>query len=132
MLNDVLCSAGEVIKHQDTKMILNEGMPTLGDPFSKGFLVIRFTVHFPEAGWIPVDKLKQLEKLLPPRQEVIIPDDAEECELTEQDMRRGSSSSGGYHHHHRGSRGFPTSDMYTHSDDEDDMQGGQRVQCASQ
>ena len=107
-------------------MIQGEGMPTHGDPFNKGYLIVRFTVKFPEGGWIPIDKLKQLEKYLPPRQEVIIPDDAEECELVERDPRRHSSSSGG---HHRFSGRF--GEAYN-SDDEDDMPGGQRVQCASQ
>jgi DnaJ family protein A protein 1 len=39
--------SGEVIKHNDVKCILNEGMPLHKNPLEKGKLIITFTVTFP-------------------------------------------------------------------------------------
>lgn len=109
---------GEVIKDGDIKCVLGEGMPQYRNPFEKGRLILQFNVHFPEDGWLPIDKLPALEGLLPPRQEVLIPDGAEECTLTKYDPHTDS----------RRSRSM--GEVY---DDEDDEHGmhGQRVQCAS-
>ena len=111
---------GEVIKHEAVKCILNEGMPHHKDPFTKGSLAIHFKVNFPENNWIETPKLELLEKCLPPRTEVIVPDESEQCALIDyvpqQSRRRG---------------GNPMQQAYD-SDDDDDMRGGQRVQCASQ
>jgi len=95
---------------------MGEGMPIYRDPFTKGRLIIRFHIVFPKPGSIPHDKIPQLEKCLPPREEVIIPDCAEEHELQEFDpneQRRRRAAGEAYH-----------------SDDEEGH-GGQRVQCAS-
>lgn len=40
-------------------------------------------VVFPEKLWLPLDKLPQLEALLPPRQKVTITEDMEQVELQE-------------------------------------------------
>lgn len=109
---------GEVIKHNDTKCVLNEGMPQYRNPFEKGRLVIKFLVNFPECNWIPVERIPQLEALLPPRQEVIIPDDAEEHELMEYNPHQDG------HFRRRG-------EVYM-DDHDDDADSGPRVQCASQ
>lgn len=105
---------GEVISHSAIKCIMNEGMPIYRDPFEKGRLIIQFKVNFPKNNFLPLEKIAELEKCLPPRQEVIIPDDAEEHELSEYD---------------------PSARSYRHGeaydDDEDGLMGGQRVQCAS-
>ncbi|KAK6186104.1 hypothetical protein SNE40_008205 [Patella caerulea] len=105
---------GEVVKNGDIKCVLKEGMPVYKDPFEKGRLVIIFNVNFPPNNFLPKDKLKSLEKLLPPRQESIIPDGAEECTLTDFDP----SASG----RRRGNEAY---------DSDDENPGGQRVQCAS-
>jgi DnaJ family protein A protein 1 len=93
---------------------MNEGMPMHRNPFEKGRLIIKFDVKFPES--INVDQVPALEKVLPPRKEAIVPDDAEEHDLvefnpTEYEQRRRR-------------------EVYD-DDDDDDMPGGQRVQCAS-
>ncbi|XP_035213689.1 dnaJ homolog subfamily A member 1-like [Stegodyphus dumicola] len=75
---EVLIS-GEVIKHQSLKCILNEGMPQYKNPFEKGRLIIQFIVNFPET--IDHVAVPQLEAVLPPRPEHIIPDDADEVPL---------------------------------------------------
>lgn len=81
---------GQVIKHGDLKCILNEGMPVYKDPFTHGRLIIQFVVDFPKT--IDPAVIPTLEQCLPPREEVIIPEGAEECQLTdldpEQEARR--------------------------------------------
>jgi DnaJ-class molecular chaperone len=106
-----------VIKEGDIKCIYGEGMPRYKNPFDKGRLIVQFKVNFPKAGFLPNAKLPQLEKLLPDRQQVIIPDSAEECTLTEFDPSQST---------HRGSHG----EVY--QEDDDDEMGQPRVQCASQ
>ncbi|KAL4216814.1 DnaJ (Hsp40) [Mactra antiquata] len=101
----------EVIKTNDIKCIMGEGMPIYRDPFTKGRLVIKFNVIFPTT--VELSKIPELEKCLPKRQEVIIPDDAEEHTLEDFDPRTQN--------HRRG-------EAY---DDDDEGMGGQRVQCAS-
>ncbi|KAJ8874987.1 hypothetical protein PR048_022877 [Dryococelus australis] len=74
---------GEVTKHGDVKCILNEGMPQYRNPFEKGRLTIQFMVNFPTM--LPPETIAQLEKCLPPRPEVVIPDNAEERIIVEMD-----------------------------------------------
>ena len=74
---------GTVIKPGDIKCIVGEGMPVYRDPFTRGKLTIRFAVNFPKS--IDPAVIPTLEKCLPPRQEIIIPDGAEECTLTDFD-----------------------------------------------
>ncbi|XP_061139643.1 dnaJ homolog subfamily A member 4 [Syngnathus typhle] len=78
---------GEVIKNNDTKVIQNEGMPVYRSPYEKGQLFIQFQVEFPEKHWLPEHLMFQLERLLPPREDVLITDDTEEVELCEVDER---------------------------------------------
>jgi len=107
---------GEVIKEGDIKAVMGEGMPQYRNPFEKGRLVIAFNINFPADNWIPTEQIAELEKYLPPRQEVIIPDEAEECVLHKFDPRHQG------HNSHR--------QAY---DEDDDHEGhGPRVQCASQ
>ncbi|XP_076628624.1 dnaJ heat shock protein family (Hsp40) member A4-like [Colletes latitarsis] len=81
---------GTVTKHGDFKCILNEGMPMYKDPFTRGRLIIQFVVNFPKT--IDPSVIPMLEQCLPPREEVMIPESAEECILTdldpEQEARR--------------------------------------------
>lgn len=54
-------------------------MPMPKHPDEKGDLIIHFQVDFPEK--IPQQNLKQLNALLPGKNEIIIPDDAIEYDL---------------------------------------------------
>lgn len=75
--------SGEVIKHGDLKCVRSEGMPIYKAPLEKGMLIIQFLVVFPEKQWLSLEKLPQLEALLPPRQKVRITDDMDQVELKE-------------------------------------------------
>ncbi|XP_037918851.1 dnaJ homolog subfamily A member 1 isoform X2 [Hermetia illucens] len=97
---------GEVIKNDQTKCIMGEGMPMYKNPFEKGRLIIQFQVIFPER--ITPEVVPTLEQCLPPRPIVDIPIDAEECDLVdldpEQESRRRHRNAyeedddAGYHH----------------------------------
>ncbi|XP_055383618.1 dnaJ homolog subfamily A member 1 [Condylostylus longicornis] len=79
---------GEVIKNDQAKCIMNEGMPIHKNPFEKGRLIIQFNVIFPDS--IPAATIPQLESCLPPRPVVNIPIDAEECTLEDFDPSHDS------------------------------------------
>ncbi|XP_072271246.1 dnaJ homolog subfamily A member 4-like [Pyxicephalus adspersus] len=81
---------GEVINHGHLKCIQNEGMPLQRDPFEKGLLIIQFLVTFPENNWLAIEKLRLLEALLPPREDVMVTDDMDVVELMEFDPREQS------------------------------------------
>jgi len=93
----ISCNPGEVIKHEDIKCVLGEGMPTYKDPFVKGRLIIVFEVEFPEN--LSLDNIKVLEKILPPRPQVEIPEKAQECRLSRFDPNQRRQRM----HGHRGS-----------------------------
>ncbi|KAL2916545.1 Type I HSP40 co-chaperone [Polyrhizophydium stewartii] len=59
---------GEVIKPGETKVVLNEGMPTFKRPYDKGALFVSFEIIFPPTNWTSPAQLAALEKILPPRQ----------------------------------------------------------------
>lgn len=96
---------------------MNEGMPTHKNPFEKGRLIVTFQVQFPPDKWLPAAKISQLEKLLPARQEVIVPDQAEDCVLQRFDPVEAEQE-----------RARQRREAY---DSGDDDVHGQRVQCAS-
>jgi DnaJ-class molecular chaperone len=78
---------GEVIKHEEKRVINGEGMPMHRHPDERGDLVIHFNVDFPSK--IPAQNLKQLHALLPGKPEITIPDDVVqeyELELVTQEM----------------------------------------------
>ncbi|XP_032407227.1 LOW QUALITY PROTEIN: dnaJ homolog subfamily A member 4 [Xiphophorus hellerii] len=77
---------GEVIKHNDIKCVQNEGMPIHRDPYERGMLIIQFQVEFPENHWLSEHLMFQLERLLPPREDVMITEDMEEVDLCEVDL----------------------------------------------
>lgn len=68
---------GEVVKSDDKKFIMEEGMPVYGDPNRKGRLIVLFTVDFPQDNWLSHSDLKILEKLLPPRTNELVTEDME-------------------------------------------------------
>ncbi|EEZ98163.1 dnaJ homolog subfamily A member 1 [Tribolium castaneum] len=106
---------GEVTKHGDVKCIMNEGMPQYKNPFEKGRLIVQFLVQFPDK--LPPEVIPALENALPPRPEIMIPDQAEECILLPFDVDKQDS------------RRRQNRNVY---DEDDEMHGpGQRVQCAA-
>lgn len=50
-------------------------------------------VEFPEKAWLPEHLMYQLERLLPPREDVMTTDDMEEVDLCEVDERTQRSHS---------------------------------------
>nr|XP_055219897.1 dnaJ homolog subfamily A member 4 isoform X3 [Gorilla gorilla gorilla] len=80
---EVHVEKGEVIKHGDLRCVHDEGMPIYKAPLEKGILIIQFLVIFPEKHWLSLEKLPQLEALLPPRQKVRITGDMDQVELKE-------------------------------------------------
>ncbi|XP_072241982.1 dnaJ homolog subfamily A member 4 [Leuresthes tenuis] len=103
---------GEVIKHNDMKCVQNEGMPIYKDPYERGQLLIQFQVEFPEKHWLPEHLMFQLERLLPPREDVMITDEMEEVDLCEVDSQSQQKSYG--------------REAYEEDDE------GSRVQCQTQ
>ncbi|XP_046900447.1 dnaJ homolog subfamily A member 1 isoform X1 [Hypomesus transpacificus] len=65
---------GELIKPGQKKSVLSEGMPLHRRPYEKGRLIIQFTVAFPEANFLPQQKLKELERYLPATREAEQPE----------------------------------------------------------
>ncbi|XP_003387983.1 PREDICTED: dnaJ homolog subfamily A member 1-like [Amphimedon queenslandica] len=78
---------GEVLKHDDVKVVLNEGMPQYRNPFNKGRLIIRFNVRFPPNNFLTRDGMSKLRELLPQDSEEMITshDDYEEVQLEDID-----------------------------------------------
>jgi DnaJ family protein A protein 2 len=104
----------EVIKPGDIRAVHDEGMPIHKRPFDHGTLFIVYEVEFPVAGMLSAAHCQQLETILPPRERVVVPDDAEESVARPVDpatMRRETSQSA------------------ADSDEEDGRGNGQRVQC---
>jgi len=58
-------------------------MPIYRDPFQKGRLILHFKIEFPQDRWTTPENIKKLEKLLPPKEEVLITDDMEPVTLQE-------------------------------------------------
>eukprot|EP00118_Oscarella_pearsei_P024975 m.307238 g.307238 ORF g.307238 m.307238 type:complete len:396 (+) comp42049_c0_seq1:68-1255(+) len=95
---------GEIIKHGDVKVVMNEGMPQLKNPFSKGRLIIQFKVNFPQNNFLSEDKWDDLEKLLPQRKEVVHDEDIAEHDLLDinpEEIRAQQR----HHHQEDGPRG---------------------------
>ncbi|CAK8691836.1 dnaJ homolog subfamily A member 1-like [Clavelina lepadiformis] len=85
---------GEVIKYGDIKCVIGEGMPIYRDPFQKGRMIVQFKVEFPPNHWTTAQNIKKLERLLPPKDEVIMTDDMEEVGLQDYDPNHRSSAGG--------------------------------------
>merc|ERR1719282_226206 len=107
---------GECIKTGDLKCVFGEGMPTYRNPFEKGKLIIQFNVEFPDS--IDPAIVPKLEKLLPAKEEPMIPEGEDHEEVNMQDFDPESD---------RRQRSM-------HDDDEDHMHGhgGPGVSCATQ
>lgn len=98
---------GEVIKHNDCRVILNEGMPHHRNPDERGDLIINYKVLFPDK--ISRKNVDLLANLLPCKSDPLIPDSAIHLKLVQVSER-------------------------DHADDEDHSGGGeaQGVRCATQ
>eukprot|EP00095_Tigriopus_kingsejongensis_P005884 maker-scaffold38_size502422-snap-gene-4.25 protein:Tk05884 transcript:maker-scaffold38_size502422-snap-gene-4.25-mRNA-1 annotation:"heat shock protein 40" len=104
---------GEVLKNGDVKCVFNEGMPTYRNPFEKGKLLIQFVVDFPAR--LDPAVAEKLEKILPPKDEPIVPDDHEDVNMQEFDPEADRQRRAMY------------------DDDEDERgQHGPGVSCATQ
>ncbi|GAB2285621.1 hypothetical protein Dimus_020063 [Dionaea muscipula] len=112
---------GEVVKPDQFKAIDDEGMPIYQRNFLRGKLYIHFSVDFPES--LSPDQVKALEAVLPAKPSMQLTDmELDECEETtlhdvniEEEMRRKQTQA--------------QQEAY---DEDDEPQGGQRVQCAQQ
>lgn len=116
---------GEVIAPDTIKVIREQGMPSYRH-HDFGNLYIQFAVKFPErltgpdGGSLSEDQIKALESVLPPRtiDQRLPPADAmtDDFHLDEVDPTREGGRAAGA----------------TMEDEDDEMGGGERVQCASQ
>jgi DnaJ family protein A protein 2 len=113
---------GEIIKpeasaqHPFVKIVPNEGMPSLGNPFVKGNLYVLFRVEFPKDGALDKKTVTQLKKLLPnPSMDVSY--DEEEVEVV--------------HLEHGSVANFGKGGVASHDNnyDSDDEEGPGQVQC---
>lgn len=70
---------GNVIRDNDYKCIMGEGMPKYFSPMEKGRLIIQFKVNLPST--IPVRDIQPLQHRFPPRQIVHVPPNTEQREV---------------------------------------------------
>jgi DnaJ family protein A protein 2 len=108
--------AGAVIKPDSLKSIRGEGMPTHGNPFQKGILFIVFRVKFPAT--LAPAAVTALRAVLPRGAEApALSGEEEECTLQDANASEVGQSPNDSHGGN------------AHDDDDEDGQGGQRVQC---
>jgi DnaJ homolog subfamily A member 2 len=120
----VQSKAGEVIQAEGiggtpfVKVVKNEGMPSIGNPFVRGDLYVLFTVEFPKDGELDAATVATLKKALPnPGMEVEYDKDtAEVVHLEKGDVKSF------------GKGGVAASDM-AYDEDDDEGGGQQPVQC---
>ena len=114
----IKCPAGKVVEPGSKRVVRGQGMPQHRNPFEKGDLYIEFDVHFPEEKWTSLEKLKELEALLPERsKEEVISSDTEEVEL--QDYNQSSA-------------GFSSQKHDSYEENDEYEGGGDKVQCQHQ
>ncbi|KAG6968000.1 hypothetical protein JG687_00003976 [Phytophthora cactorum] len=106
---------GEIIKPNQFKSVHGEGMPTHGNPFVKGQLVILFKVQFPESGSLSEKQLSMLKSTLPAPTPLVPAAESEECFLSEFDAEAAKAEQ-----------------QQREAYDSDEERGGQRVQCQQQ
>lgn len=107
--------AGQIIRHDQVKMISGEGMPHHGNPFTKGRLFIHFTVVFPST--LPVATVTTIRSVLPAVAAPALTGEEEECSISDVDLSQF------------GQGGSESRRDATDEDDEDSRGGAQRVQC---
>mmetsp|Transcript_5239 Transcript_5239/g.10694 ORF Transcript_5239/g.10694 Transcript_5239/m.10694 type:complete len:432 (-) Transcript_5239:631-1926(-) len=111
---------GEVIKPDEIKTVMEEGMPIWKRPFEAGFLFIRFKVVFPER--VGEAERAALDSILGPRPTPIVVDGDNE-NIEEREMME-------FHDHHLQQAAHGNGEAY---DEDDEHEGGaRRVECAQQ
>lgn len=124
---------GECIAPGTIRGIENEGMPMYRNPYEKGNLYIKFDVKFPENNVLSEEAIKKLEKILPAKPKVEIPqgEHVEEVSMVEFSQTRGSNKTSGASGGAGGGAGnFFREAFSAGSDDEEGGGGGaQRVEC---
>lgn len=111
----VSSAAGAVITPGEVKSIANEGMPVWKRPDDRGYLFVEFAVSFPQ--FVSPEQSLKLQKVLGPT--TALP------ELNEEDVEEVKLLK--FSKEHLRSREAHGSEY-----DEDDEEGGPRVQCAQQ
>ncbi|XP_050370192.1 dnaJ protein homolog [Argentina anserina] len=112
---------GEVVKPGSFKAVNDEGMPMHQRSFMKGKLFIHFSVEFPKT--LSLEKVKALE--------VVLPSDASSQKLKDMELDECEETTlhdVNMHEEKRRKQQQAHSEAY----EEDDMPGGQKVQCAQQ
>lgn len=112
----VTSKPGSVITPGEIKSIPQEGMPTWKHPDERGFLFVKFQVKFPS--FVGPEEAVRLEQVLGPRSVLDVPpgsrpDDTEDVQMIDFEESHAQSRE-------------------THDYDDDDDEGGRRVQCANQ
>lgn len=110
---------GEVIAPGARKIIEGKGMP-IQKFGGYGNLLINFKIKFPANHFTSEENMKKLEEILPPRTKVAIPAKAhvDDCVLSEFDPTKYNRANG------RGAQSY--------DEDDEEHQGAEGVQCASQ
>lgn len=111
---------GDVTTPNQLKSVNGEGMPTHGNPFVKGELVIVLKVDFPSSNELTETQKSLLEKVFKRPSKDVPPEDSEECFLNNFDASAAKAQA--------------QAEAY---DSDDERSGGgpggdQRVQCAQQ
>jgi len=100
-------------------------MPQHGRPFMKGRLYIKFSVDFPDSGFLSPSQSLELEKILPQKTSKSLSqkevDDCEETTLHDVNIAEEMSRKKQQYR-----------EAYDDDDDEDDEHSQPRVQCAQQ
>lgn len=119
-------SPGDIIEPGAVRGIVGEGMPRYRNPQEKGNLYVRFEVEFPPKHFTDEKNLMGIERLLsekaPRKKEThqTKGDNVEEVSLMD------------YEDHHGKDSGAGRREAYHESDEDEESQGGPRVQCAHQ
>lgn len=74
---------GEVLQHNHIKMVRGCGMPDFSQPAVHGDLYVKFKVKFPDNDFATAPQLAMLEDILPPREKIVAPKNAEEVQMTD-------------------------------------------------
>lgn len=113
---------GEILNADSIKMVEGEGMPKEENPFMKGFLVIQFSIRFPESHSLDANALKALQKVLPAHEPEYLFDPADE-DVEEHEMQEFDAEAAKAEYEQNKS-------AYDSDDEEQGGGDGRRVQCA--
>lgn len=74
---------GEVLRHNHIKLMRGAGMPVFNKPTDFGDLYVQFKVNLPSDNFATAAQLATLETLLPAREQITVPADAESVQMTD-------------------------------------------------